>query len=146
MGAAVAPVVGCAGRPEAGADRAGAAEPGPAEAREDRAASGRPAFPLPAGVGLALPSAATETPAVPVPGLPIIRYPAKPKTITMAARPKTSMYPGRRCHCGRERSSSSSRLVADTGPGARWAWSYSWISGSGSVPTTSAMLRMSPRA
>ncbi len=56
----------------AGADCAAAGALDPAVARADRAASGRPAAPLAAGVGLALPSAATER-AGPDPGLPMIR-------------------------------------------------------------------------
>ena len=41
--------------------------------------------------------------------------------------------------------SNSSRLTADSAPGPRWTASYSRISGSGSAPTSLAMMRMYPR-
>ncbi len=55
------------------------------------------------------------------------------------------MNPGRRCHCGRERSSSSSRLVAAAGPRSRvGAVVLPRSAGGTRRPTTSAMSRMLP--
>ena len=91
----------------------------PAAARAVRAASGRPADPPAAWLRWPVLFAATASPDGPGCGPPIIRYPTKASAISTAVTPKTSMKPGRRCQSGRDRSSSSSRLVAATGPVAR---------------------------
>src|SRR5215469_7048656 len=72
-------------------------------------------------------------------------YPRKPSAAT-SARTSTAVQFSRRRLGAWAGVSSSSRLTADSTPGARWAASYSQISGSGSAPTALAMLRISPRA
>ena len=64
-------------------------------------------------------------------------------THTAATRPPTAGRGGR-CRSGTwaEVESTSSRLTADIGPGARCSESYSCISGSASTPTTLAIARM----
>jgi hypothetical protein len=107
------------GEGAAACDDAGADDGEPVVARAVRAASGRPADPPASWLGRSVLFAATASPGGPACGPPIIRYPTKASAIRTAATPKTSMNAGRRCQSGRERSSSSSRLVAETGPRSR---------------------------
>src|SRR6266487_4228946 len=72
-------------------------------------------------------------------------YAAKPSATTSAS-PSTVVQFGRRCADVWAVVTSSSRLTAESAPGARWTASYSLINGSESAPTTLAMLRMFPRA
>src|SRR6266516_7954034 len=65
---------------------------------------------------------------------------------TDAAAPRTADRFARRRVAWDDVASNSSRLTAESAPGARRAVSYSRISGSESAPTTLAMLRMLPRA
>jgi len=72
-------------------------------------------------------------------------YPTNPSAARSAS--PSAAVPFRRRRPGvRADVTSSSRLTADSTPGARWTASYSQISGSGSAPTALAMLRMFPRA
>ena len=106
------------GEGAAACDDAGT-DDGEVAARAVRAASGRPADPSAAWLGRSVLFAATASPGGPDCGAPIIRYPTKASAIRTAATPKTSMNAGRRCQSGRERSSSSSRLVAEIGSRSR---------------------------
>src|SRR5262249_47392032 len=72
-------------------------------------------------------------------------YPSNPSAATSASASTAVQFRRRRPDAW-PGASSSSRLTADSTPDARWAASYSQISGSGSAPTALAMLRMSPRA
>src|SRR5215471_11077497 len=72
-------------------------------------------------------------------------YAAKP-SVTASASPSTTAQFGRRRAGAWDVVTSSSRLTAESAPGARRTASYSLINGSGSAPTAWAMLRMSPRA
>ena len=97
---------------------------GLAGARADLAASGLPPDPRPAWLGRSVLFAATVTPDGLGFGEPMSWYPTNASAMRTAATPNTIMNAGRRCHCGHcrcgaERSSSSSRLVAATGPAAR---------------------------
>jgi hypothetical protein len=74
-------------------------------------------------------------------------YAAKPSpTASASPSPSTTIQFGRRRADVWAVVTSSSRLTAESAPGARWTASYSLIKGSGSAPRTWAMLRMFPRA
>src|SRR5262249_4941602 len=83
-------------------------------------------------------------PALRLAGAPALRPACAPAAVTRAQAAGRSGR--RRCAAWPEVASNSSRLTVASAPGARCTVSYSWINGSGSVPTALAMARMWPRA